>query len=349
MDYWTGASYTSAGQWFDIAVAEPAGGPLLVKAGAIIPLKPVSSYLEQEPADLVVLDIYPGDDKTMSTLYDDDGRTYAYEDGGYATTTFTCQRAGELVHIGLGQRQGDNAGVQGARAYLLCVHAAPVCEVVCDGAALPRCANGREGLLRDGAAYGWAQGEDGLVWIKLETGWRLDSDQRGAADPERDTLVWTSTARPASEAREVVLWVSSTALPSAALHTARPYPLSPTPPLGVNAPPDHLHVVANPPERIALKWGDWLPHATNFYVSLRAGDATALQATNLVRMDVFAGSGALIRSEEKTAQGGRVEFLGVEYKPGEWTFRFSSDGLRPCSIQIRPSPPVLGQMFGPPV
>ena len=71
-------------------------------------------------------------------------------------------------------------------------------------------------------------------------------------------------------------------------------------------------------------------------------------ATNVVYMDVLDAAGVVIRHEEKQAQRGRVEFLNVEYKPAEWTFRFSSDGLRPCAVVVRPEPHTPGLLFGPP-
>ena len=83
---------------------EPAGGPLLVKAGAIIPMKPVSAYLEEEPAELVILDIYPAAAASSSALYEDDGRTYAYETGAYAVTEFACQQTDDTVRITIGPR-----------------------------------------------------------------------------------------------------------------------------------------------------------------------------------------------------------------------------------------------------
>lgn len=347
IDYWTGETYASAGQWLDMDVPEPAGGPLLVKAGAIIPLKPIAAYIEQEPAHLIVLDIYPDDKASTFELYEDDGRTYAYEDGVHATTQITCRRQGDDVHITIGARQGSYGGEPDGRAYLLCVHTPGAHSVQCDGDDLPHCAAGRDSLLCDGDARGWAADADGLSWIKLDAGWRLQSDARGAADPEQDTLAWIGTARPALSARQIVVHAPATRSSAAVTHAPRPYPLSPTPFLGVHAAPDRLHVVANPPERIALKWDEWPAYVANFYVSVCAGEARALSATNVVRMEVLDAAGSLLHAEEKPAQRGRVEFIDVAYKPGEWTFRFSSDGLQPCSVQIRPAPAIVGHTRAP--
>ena len=105
-------------------------------------------------------------------------------------------------------------------------------------------------------------------------------------------------------------------------------------------------MAANPPKRIALKVGDWLPHKNNLYVSSCADEETVGGATHVVRMDVLDAEGAVIRQEQKAAERGRLEFLGVEYKPGQWTSCFSSDGLKPREVTIRPAPYAPGLMFG---
>jgi alpha-glucosidase (family GH31 glycosyl hydrolase) len=346
VDFWTGRRIVSAGEWAACPFDEPAGGPLLVKVGALIPTKPVSAYLEEEPAELVILDAYPATERSSAALYEDDGRTFAHESGAFATTTFGCQQVGDTVAIAIGERRGDYAG-QPDRAYLLSVHVgARPREVRCDGAPLPGHAE-RASLLHDGAARGWWHDDAaGVTWIKLDAGWRFGPDRRGAADPEADTLVWTTGDRPSGAGYEIVLQLS-TDQPTAEYRALPPDPrlLTPAPcPLL----PDRLHVVANPPERIALKWGDWLPHKTNLYVSLCAGERTARGATGVVRMEALDGRGRVIRQAEQIAQRGRAEFLGEEYVPGETVFRFTSPGLAPSEVTIRPAPAVPGRMFGPP-
>jgi hypothetical protein len=219
-----------------------------------------------------------------------------------------------------------------------------------DGVALPEIAGSRDALVRDGAARGWSySAEEGVVWIKPDEGWRLGCDQRGASDPEQDTLIWSATERPSGEAREIIVSLASPAAgpQGHVTRTPKPYPLSPLRQWPASRLPDRLCVVANPPERIALRWGDWLLYRTNLYVSLRAGEQTVREATNVVRMDVVDADGSLLRSEEKQARRGRVEFPDQEYRPGEWTFRFFSDGLQPCAVTIRPALPTQGITYGP--
>ena len=129
-----------------------------------------------------------------------------------------------------------------------------------------------------------------MAWIRPDAGWRFGPDHRGAADPERDTLVWTTDDRPAGAGYEIVLNLSNSR-PTAERRVLTPDPCCLT--------PDRLRVVANPPERIALKWGDWLPHKTNLYVSICAGERAVPGATGVVCMEVLDGSGRVIRVAEQ--------------------------------------------------
>jgi alpha-glucosidase (family GH31 glycosyl hydrolase) len=340
VDFWTGRQIASAGEWVTCPFDEPAGGPLLVKAGALIPMKPVSAYLEEEPAELVILDVFPAAGRSIATLYEDDGRTYAYETGAHALTELACEQQGDTVRITIGPRAGSYAEMPPARAYLLSVHAAARPAQVWRGADPLAERPSRAALLDDGAANGWwYDAAADVAWIKPDAGWRFGPDRRGAADPERDTLVWTTADRPAGAGYAIALQLSN------GQTNAERRVLTPDPCL---LPPDRLRVVANPPERIALKWGDWLPHKTNLYVSLCAGERTARTATGMVRMEALDGSGRMIRQAEQEARRGRVEFLGEEYVPGETVFRFTCLGLEPCEVTIRPAPNVPGRMFGPP-
>jgi alpha-glucosidase/alpha-D-xyloside xylohydrolase len=84
-----------AGTWWDFWTAQRIEGgrnvtleaaldsmPLLVRAGAILPTGPVKQYAEQPSKEPVTLTVYPGADGAF-TFYDDDGLTFAYEDGDY--------------------------------------------------------------------------------------------------------------------------------------------------------------------------------------------------------------------------------------------------------------------------
>ena len=61
--------------------------PLFVKAGSIIPMQPKMNYTDERPLDTLILAIYPSRGKEARfTLYEDDGKTLAYQSGNYGQT-----------------------------------------------------------------------------------------------------------------------------------------------------------------------------------------------------------------------------------------------------------------------
>lgn len=83
--YWSGDAY-AGGQ--SVTVDAPLDEmPLFVRAGSIIPMRPVAPHTGAQPQDELHLDVYPGPDTRHSaSLYEDDGSTLAYDEGAYATT-----------------------------------------------------------------------------------------------------------------------------------------------------------------------------------------------------------------------------------------------------------------------
>jgi alpha-D-xyloside xylohydrolase len=71
--------------------------PLFVKAGSIIPLGPDEQYADQLSGP-IELRIYTGADGAI-TLYEDDGITYSYEKGQYATTLIRWNEATRTLTI----------------------------------------------------------------------------------------------------------------------------------------------------------------------------------------------------------------------------------------------------------
>jgi alpha-D-xyloside xylohydrolase len=96
-NYWTNER-VRGGQTVDVA-APIDTLPLFVRAGSIVPFgEPVLSTKQAQK--LARVRVYPGADAEL-TLYDDDGRTYAYEkDGGRVTRLRWDDRAGRLSHEG---------------------------------------------------------------------------------------------------------------------------------------------------------------------------------------------------------------------------------------------------------
>ena len=96
-NYWTNERY-KGGQ--TITASEPIDTvPLFVRAGSIIPLgKPILTTEQKQYLEKIK--VYPGADGDF-TLYNDDGKTYAYEKGDFHTTNLHWDNAaGKLTQKG---------------------------------------------------------------------------------------------------------------------------------------------------------------------------------------------------------------------------------------------------------
>ena len=109
-DFWTGA-HLSGGQRID-AAAPYESLPLYVKAGSILPMGPELQYTGEKPADPLTLWVYTGADATFE-LYEDDGVSYAYEKGAFATIPLRWdEKMGALT---VGARSGSFPGMKATR------------------------------------------------------------------------------------------------------------------------------------------------------------------------------------------------------------------------------------------
>jgi YD repeat-containing protein len=86
--------------------------PLFVRAGSIIPLGAVVESTHEQQA-IAKVRVYPGVDASF-TLFSDDGKTYAYENGAGSVTQLRWDEAGKkLTHEGVAAWGGpDNAIVE---------------------------------------------------------------------------------------------------------------------------------------------------------------------------------------------------------------------------------------------
>jgi alpha-glucosidase (family GH31 glycosyl hydrolase) len=194
-DFWTGRRRESRGEWHTAEWPPYAGGPLLVKGGAIIPMGPVTAFVDQEPLEVIRLDIYPAGESQFE-VYEDDGRTYEYQKGAFATTKVKVNESREAVVVEVGARRGSYHGMPKRRAYLMSVHIAlrPV-AVLRRGQVLQEHAS-LEALVGNSGLCGWYYDEQKhIVWIKAMPGWRYGADSRGPQnDPEQDTAYWDEGA-----------------------------------------------------------------------------------------------------------------------------------------------------------
>lgn len=137
---WREGVYLPRGRWIDYwdgrVTDAPAGGkvidypvkletlPVLVRAGAIIPMYPASLYDGQVRKTELTLDIYPAGQSSFS-LYEDDGNTRAYQQGASSRQEIKVaapENAAGPIAISIGAITGQYQGMEPQRAYRLQVH-----------------------------------------------------------------------------------------------------------------------------------------------------------------------------------------------------------------------------------
>lgn len=104
INYWNGKTVTG-GKTVHAEVPANRGGALFIKAGAIIPFKKLSQYIEEFPNDTLTVKVYP-EGESSYTLLQDDGVSYEYESGSVAETKFHCSRKGNRISFSIDPVKG---------------------------------------------------------------------------------------------------------------------------------------------------------------------------------------------------------------------------------------------------
>ena len=111
-DFWNGQTHSGP---IEIDAPAPLSRiPLYVRAGSIIPMGPYVQWASEKPADPIELRVYPDADGDF-TLYEDDGETYDYEKGAYATIPFHWDQSQHVLTIG--ERKGHFTGMLQSRTF----------------------------------------------------------------------------------------------------------------------------------------------------------------------------------------------------------------------------------------
>ncbi len=147
LDYYTGQKYT--GKQYLQVLAPLDQIPILVKAGAIIPMQEPVNYIGEKPADLITLEIFPHGASGFS-LYDDDGKSLDYQKGRFARTEISCSQDAGRLQVGIRKPQGAYPVPE--RRYALKIHADTVPKTVLSGGA-PVNASGQPD--QEAKAPGW--------------------------------------------------------------------------------------------------------------------------------------------------------------------------------------------------
>jgi alpha-glucosidase len=160
--------YLPAGQWWDLGggvlldggrhvelAAPPERIPLLLRAGAVLPMWPdAPATAAGHQPDVVDLHVAVPSatrrpSRTVSVLQEDDGLTTAAERGAYLRTAFTVERSADRLVL-TATVSGDGYPEHRRGAFRLHLHGATTAEVLLDGA--PADADGEAWVLPTGAA-----------------------------------------------------------------------------------------------------------------------------------------------------------------------------------------------------
>ncbi len=120
IDFWTGREYEGDCDVTDTYPADK-GGYLFLKKGAIVPLWENVHYVGEKPIEQLTVRMFPNNANTY-TLYEDDGETFAFEDGGFATTDIYYRTEGDTLVVGVENTKGEYAGRPQHRCYSLEVY-----------------------------------------------------------------------------------------------------------------------------------------------------------------------------------------------------------------------------------
>ncbi len=106
--------------------------PLFVRAGSILASQPPQDYTGQQPIPEIILDIFPTAQEARFVYYDDDGATYAYEQGEYYRQSVQASVSGETTRISLEKPSGSFHF--SLRSYLIHMHGTkPATTVLLNG------------------------------------------------------------------------------------------------------------------------------------------------------------------------------------------------------------------------
>jgi alpha-glucosidase len=82
--------------------------PVFVRGGSILPIAPLVQSTNDVPQGPLTLRVYAGRD-CGGTLYQDDGRSYAYQHGEYLRVNFHCQMTADGFHLQVSSHEGSYA------------------------------------------------------------------------------------------------------------------------------------------------------------------------------------------------------------------------------------------------
>jgi alpha-glucosidase (family GH31 glycosyl hydrolase) len=117
IDYWTGEK-SSGNRTVFCKAPENRGGPLFIKAGAIIPYQKPMQYIGEHLVDTLIVRVFP-ENQSSYTLLEDDGKTFDFEKGIIARTRFDCTSTDSQTELVIQPTIGTYSGMSRSRTYQL--------------------------------------------------------------------------------------------------------------------------------------------------------------------------------------------------------------------------------------
>ncbi|WMW81527.1 glycoside hydrolase family 31 protein [Undibacterium cyanobacteriorum] len=208
IDYWDGRVVTAGtqGKLIDYQVSLDKL-PVMVRAGAILPMYPSALYDGQVAKDVLTWDIYPHGESNF-TLYEDDGETRQYQQGEKSTQqirVFAPENKAGLIQIKLDGVRGQYQGMETQRVQVFQVHTrVKPSQVLLQKQALAELVSRAEFEKANTGWYYDAAHQYGVVYVKTA---KLDVRQALAVDldiPSTASLASTADYPAAPATGDVV-------------------------------------------------------------------------------------------------------------------------------------------------
>ncbi len=111
-DLWTGKIYTGTGNKKTIDIPDNKGGHLFLKEGGIVPMGPITQYVDETVLTEIHWLIYPTGDSIQGDVYLDDGYSLKYKNGDTAIITLTCRNNENSFDLSLSESGNYNHDVK---------------------------------------------------------------------------------------------------------------------------------------------------------------------------------------------------------------------------------------------
>ncbi len=118
-DYWTGDIIHGNNATISYQYPDDRGGGIFLREGAIIPTCKEMDYRGQKNMDEITFEIFPCENESEFTLYEDDGVSMEYQNSHCALTKIKCIRQDASISVTIDKRSGDYSGMQRERFYNL--------------------------------------------------------------------------------------------------------------------------------------------------------------------------------------------------------------------------------------